>query len=213
MSASDSVAGYPSQTPSAGAPAGGVARLARFKLVLLFLVCAAPVIASYLVYYVFPPSGRTHYGSLIDPQRPVPAALGAALEGGTAPLDALRGKWLLIHVDSGHCHAGCLRKLYALRQQRIMTGKERERVERVWLVTDDGSARPDLEPDYAGTVRVRVNPLELTSWLPVEPGRSWQEYLYVVDPRGHLMMRFPADGDPAKIRKDLARLLRASRIG
>lgn len=209
MTASDSVV-VPVTQPAPGAgPTATAARYARFKLLLLFLVCAAPVVASYLVYYVFPPAGRTHYGTLIAPQRPMPAALGSHAEGGAA----LRGKWLLVQADSGHCEAACVAKLYALRQQRTMTGKDRERVERLWLLTDQAMPRAELERDYAGTVRVPVATADLEAWLPVEPGRSWQDYLYLVDPLGHLMMRFPADGDPAKIRKDLARLLRASRIG
>ena len=48
-------------------------RRGAWKLYLLLAVCVAPVVASYLMYYVFPPSGRTNYGMLIEPQRPVPA--------------------------------------------------------------------------------------------------------------------------------------------
>ena len=62
---SDSVAGTNSR------PLARSTRAGRIKLVLLFLVFAAPVIASYLTYYVFPPSGRTNYGELIEPQRPI----------------------------------------------------------------------------------------------------------------------------------------------
>jgi len=38
-------------------------------------------------------------------------------------------------------------------------------------------------------------------------------YIYLVDPLGNLMMRYPRDPDPAKLLKDLQRLLRYSRIG
>jgi len=37
--------------------------------------------------------------------------------------------------------------------------------------------------------------------------------LYMVDPLGHLMMRYPPDFDPNRLKKDLAKLLRASRVG
>ena len=56
--------GRPQAQPQAGR--------SHWKLYLLILVCVAPVIASYLAYYVFPPSERTNYGALIEPQRPVP---------------------------------------------------------------------------------------------------------------------------------------------
>jgi hypothetical protein len=39
------------------------------------------------------------------------------------------------------------------------------------------------------------------------------EHIYLVDPLGNLMMRFPRDPDPSKMIKDLQRLLRYSRFG
>ena len=39
------------------------------------------------------------------------------------------------------------------------------------------------------------------------------DHIYVVDPLGNLMMRFPRDPDPSLMIKDLQRLLKASRIG
>jgi hypothetical protein len=35
----------------------------------------------------------------------------------------------------------------------------------------------------------------------------------MIDPLGNLMMRFPKDPDPNKIKKDISKLLKASRIG
>ena len=46
-----------------------VAKSNRLILVIFILVCAAPVIASYLFYFVIKPDKRTNYGDLIDPQR------------------------------------------------------------------------------------------------------------------------------------------------
>ena len=194
------------------APAGRF-RHARLKLIAVLLVCAAPVIASYLAYYVMPPGGRTNFGTLIEPQRPVPDLKLAAPDGAPARFASLLGQWVLLQVDAGACAAACTDKLYALRQQRTMTGKDRDRIERVWLVSDAATPSPSLLRDYEGTVVLRADPAELAALLPVEPGRRVEDYLYVVDPLGNLMMRFPADGDPAKIRKDLARLLKASRVG
>jgi len=39
------------------------------------------------------------------------------------------------------------------------------------------------------------------------------DHLYMIDPRGNLMMRFPKDADPNKVKKDISKLLRASSIG
>jgi hypothetical protein len=199
--------------PPAGPEAARRRLIQRVKLIAILLVCAAPVIASYLAYYVFPPSGRTNFGQLIQPQRPMPALNVSRIDAAPYAMSELLGQWVLLQVDAGECAQACRDKLYALRQQRTMTGKDRDRIDRVWLITD--STRPDamLERDFAGTIMLRADAAQLAAWLPVEPGRQLQDYLYVIDPIGNLMMRFAADGDPARIRKDIGRLLKASRMG
>jgi len=37
-----------------------------------------------------------------------------------------------------------------------------------------------------------------------------EQHLYLVDPMGEWMMRMPADPDPARVKRDLERLLRAA---
>ena len=211
-SPSPSGAADPRARSHTGAPAPRTLR-SRLKLFGILLVCAAPVIASYLAYYVLPPGGRTNFGDLIEPQRPVPELALIARDGTPYRFSSLRGQWVLLQADGGACDAGCVEKLFALRQQRTMTGKERDRIDRVWLVTDATPPAADIHREYEGTIVLRADPAELAALLPVEPGKRIEDYLYVVDPVGNLMMRFPADGEPAKIRKDLNRLLRASRVG
>lgn len=204
------------QVPNSAPPpvqSPAVRRRQRLKLLAVLLVCAAPVIASYITYYVLPPSGRTNFGELLMPQRPVPPLTLATPEGAPYRFDGLLGQWVLLQADSGACARACTDKLHALRQQRTMTGKDRDRIDRVWFVTDAVRPAAELGREYEGTVVVRADPAELSRLMPVEPGRRIEDYLYVVDPLGNLMMRFPADGDPAKIRKDISRLLKASRVG
>jgi hypothetical protein len=201
-------------TTSPGKPAVPAARgRQRLKLLALLLVCASPVIASYLAYYVMPPGGRTNFGDLIQPQRPVPELRLLAADGVPYRFSSLLGQWVLVQIDAGGCDTPCVDKLYAMRQQRTMTGKDRERIDRVWLVTDATPPPPALARDFEGTIVLRADPAELARLFPAEPGRRIEDYLYAIDPLGNLMMRFPADGEPARMRKDLSRLLRASRVG
>lgn len=89
-----------------------------------------------------------------------------------------------------------------------------ERIERIWLVTDDKPLETLVMREYDGTHMLRVNQLSaLKAWLPVEPGTTASDHLFMIDPLGNLMMRFPKDADPNKIKKDIAKLLRASSIG
>jgi len=189
-------------------------RMGRWKMLAVVAVCAAPMIASYLTYYVIKPQSRNNYGALIDPrQYPIPDLGSRAIDGSPATLADYRGKWVMLQVDGGDCAEPCRQKLFTLRQLRLMQGKEMERIERVWLVTDRQPIETLLLREYDGTDILRVDAGKLRSWLPVDAGTSVEDHIYLIDPLGNLMMRFPKDPDPGKMKKDISKLLRASSIG
>ncbi|MCG2585356.1 cytochrome C oxidase subunit I [Massilia sp. TS11] len=177
-------------------------------------VCAAPVIASYFTYYVLKPSARNNYGTLIDPrQYPIPDLGSRTLDGKPAGLKDFAGKWLLVKADGGACPQRCQEQLYFMRQERLMQGKEMDRVERVWLVTDDAPIEPLLLKQLEGMRVLRVDPARLAAWLPLETGMHLPEHVFMIDPLGNLMMRWPKDPDPKKVSKDIGKVLKASGIG
>jgi hypothetical protein len=196
-----------------GAARGIDAVSGRWKMLAVLLVCVAPIVASYFTYYVVRPEGRRNFGELIDPQRPLPCLATRSLDGRSGQLSALKGQWLLITVAGGACDKTCEQNLYLQRQLRESLGKEKERVDRVWLVPDEAAVPPALLPALAGASVLRVPADGLASWLQPAAGKPLASHLYVVDPLGNWMMRFPADMDTAaaaKAKRDLDRLLRAS---
>lgn len=186
-------------------------------LVLLAFVCAAPVIASYIMYYVVKPAGgTTSYGALIEPQRPMPEQLVVTDEQGKPmPLTALRGHWLMITANSSDCDEACVTRLFFMRQVRVLQGAERERVTNVWLRTDNKPVAPVLTTAYPQPdMRMLVaDPKAVAAWLPPGADSQLTDHIYLVDPNGNLMMRFPKNPVPEKIKADLAKLLKWSRIG
>ena len=169
----------------------------RTRLALIGAVCAAPFVLGTAAYFFdWAPGKPANYGELIAP-RPLSGA----------PLEALRGKWVLVTFDTAACDAYCEKKLYYIRQMRTAVHKDAVRVERVWVLTDAGKPRTELEAAIEGT---RIAPL--TDALRGFPGNP-PDHIYVIDPLGNLMMRFPRDPDPSKMLKDLQRLLRLSQIG
>ena len=188
-------------------------RAGRWQMLLLALVCAAPVIASYYSYYVVRPEARRSFGELIEPQRPLPAASATDLSGRPVELTSLKGQWLLLSVAGGACDAACENNLYLQRQLREGLGKDKDRLDWVWLVTDDARLPEALLPALGQATVLRVPPAVLADWLAPAAGQALTEHLYVVDPMGHWMMRFPAGLDKAgagRAKRDLERLMRAS---
>ena len=188
----------------------------RWKLLAVVAVCAFPIIASYVTYYIIKPSGRNNYGALIDPrQYPIPEAKlqVTELDGKPSPLAQFKGKWVMLQAGPSDCQEACKKQLFAMQQLRLTQGKERERIERVWLITDPQPIDTIVMREYDGTNMLRVNDAALKAWLPVEPGGKLEDHLYLIDPLGNLMMRFPKDADPTKVKKDIAKLLKASAIG
>jgi hypothetical protein len=187
----------------------------RVKMLLVLLVCAAPVIASYLTYFVIRPEGRTNYSELVQPQRPMPADLPLAdAQGGqmVSP-DTLKGQWLLVVVAGGACDEACEKKLWLQRQLREALGREKQRLDKLWLVHDGVPPRVQtvqaVEAGGAATV-LRVPSAALSAWLEPAAGKRLEDHLYIVDPLGNWMMRVPPNPDAAKLKRDVEKLLRAS---
>ncbi len=178
----------------------------RRTLLLLAAVAVAPVIASYSAYYFFPREQRTNYGELLT-TAPAPALAGMRADGKPFALAQLHGKWALIVGASGGCDALCAQALHATRQARTIQGREMERVQRVWLVSDDAAPDPALLARHPDLLVAHVSP-EALARLPAGADR-----IYLIDPLGNLVLAFPGDPDVRKVAKDIERVLRASRIG
>jgi len=161
-----------------------------------------------------PKGGSTNYGTLIEPQRPIPADLQVTDETGqTVPLSSLRGVWLFVMTDRSACDDACAQKLYFMRQIRVTQAGERHRLTMVWLRSDAGAVPPKVLEAYPDTRRLVADPAAVAAWLPADAGTKDSDHLYMVDPNGNLMMRFPKNPNPSKIKADVTKLLKWSSIG
>ena len=188
-------------------------RMGRLKMLAVLLICASPVVASYLTYYVFRPEGRRNFGELVQPQRALPDLVVQTLGGKALNLKELKGQWLLVSVASGACAEACQHRLYLQRQLREGLGKEKDRMDWVWLVNDSVPVAETLLPALKDATTLRMPVDGFSNWLAPQTGHQLEEHLYLVDPLGNWMMRFPANLDDqgaSKVKRDLDRLLRAS---
>lgn len=199
------------RTPSGAAQERPPARRRdpRWIFWLVLAMCVAPFAGSLALYHFAPPDSRMNYGDLIDPA-PLPQEPLAAFQGTADSTSALRGKWVFVVVDDARCEAACREKLWKVRQVRLTRGKDMDRIERLWLVTGSGVPSKELLAEHAGLIAAHATPTLLRT-LPASAAPA--DHIWLVDPLGNVMLRFPPGADPNLMKKDIARLLRVSRIG
>jgi cytochrome oxidase Cu insertion factor (SCO1/SenC/PrrC family) len=186
----------------------------RVRMMLVMLVCAAPILLSYFTYYVIRPQSTSSFGQLIEPQRELPALAATDLQGQPVDVQSLRGQWLFMMVAGGACDSACERMLYIQRQLHKSLGREKDKVDRVWLVSDKAAISDSLLQALQGATVLRVDAQALSQWLYPAQGLALTDHFFLVDPMGRWMMRFPSKQEgaeaPVKIKRDMERLLRAA---
>src|ERR1043165_1828490 len=171
----------------------------RNKILLIGLVCAAPLVLGTLAYYLHWDVGApSNHGELLPPKELF----------GPPFVPRLRGKWVLVAFDVAACDDWCEKKLYYMRQLRRAQGKDMDRVVRVWVVTSGGAPRNELLQAFEGTEVFHAG----HAFARRFPGTQ-VDYVYLVDPLGNLMMRWPRDADPTRMLKDLQRLMKVAGSG
>lgn len=109
-------------------------------------------------------------------------------------------RWSVLVRIPAVCDAPCARRIALLSRIREAQGKDMERVQMVAWPAAGQAVEPlwtTWQPDAA-----------LASRLALDEGA-----VMLVDPLGNAMMRYRSDDDPTDVRKDVAHLLRWSKIG
>ena len=182
----------------------------RRTLILLFVVLCAPIIVSYTLYFSgVRPGSTVNYGELLQVKPLTGTALNQA-DQTIFRMRQLRGKWVLAIVDSGKCDDQCQKKLYYMRQVRLTQHKEKDRLERLWLIDDGEVPAPEILKDFEGMVVINAKDSDLLSEIPAPASKH--DHIYLIDPIGNLMMRFPKNPDAAQMAKDIKRLLKVSQL-
>lgn len=179
----------------------------RRMLLLLGAISLAPFVGSLLLYYFWKPQTFTNYGELIA-VTPLAGVTIPARDNRPFRFDDLRGRWIFLMADSGNCDDYCQSKLYVMRQIRLTQGKDQERIERVWLILDGVRPPPGIEVEYQGTRTILPVTDDFLARLPASGSPS--DHIYVIDPFGNLMMRFPRNVDPQRMKKDVNKLMKIS---
>jgi cytochrome oxidase Cu insertion factor (SCO1/SenC/PrrC family) len=181
----------------------------RAKLLLIAAGFLAPIAASIATYVFLRPEPTANYGELLLPPAQATSHGFTRADGTPFRFAELRERWVLVASDSGACAPACEAKMLLMRQARLALGRDASRVARVIVVDDDAAPRgAAFEPSADLVVAIRPAATVLAPGAGNDRG-----HIYLVDPRGNVMMRWPADADFRRMLKDLQTLLKASQIG
>lgn len=197
-------------TESAGSAKG---QKSRWIPTLVALVFFGPIAVALLLYYgggaEWRPSGSTAHGILLTQPRLLPTGLMILNAGTTADF---AGKWSLLYVGRGDCDEPCKEALYRTRQVHRALGKESSRVQRLFVATSGQPNSGFVAADHPGLL-VMPEGLAARDVVLATLGEFSEGDVFVADPIGNVILRFPA-GTPMKdMHDDLSLLLKASQIG
>ena len=196
-------------------------RAARLKLIAIFALFAIPLILAtvylQIVRSTHIPLGATARGQLIEPAVPL-TEFGLHQQDRAFTLDTVRGMWTLLYMPAVECLDACRLKLYEMRQVRLALNHRMDRVQRAVLVDSADVLDEALLAEHQGLMVATGTADEVASLSSqVRAAESGMDPLadaiYLIDPFGNLMLRFPPDLPPNSMLKDLKHLLKVSRIG
>jgi len=188
----------------------------KFQIAWLALIFLIPIAAAFF----WKPTELVNQGELVQPARPVANIPLQTLDGETVPFAQLAGKWTMIYFGSADCPKSCETALYDMRQVRLAQGVNRERVQYVLVLVDGepGQRLQALREEHPQLRVMTATPQDRQALaeafrLPEGSPLDGLGRVYMVDPLGNFMMSYPQGADPTGMNRDLARLLKASRIG
>lgn len=146
----------------------------------------------------------TNHGTLLNPSIDIKQVALKNLQGTPFDMNQFKGRWILLVLTASPDFNG-FKKLYEIRQIRLMLGKNMNKVQRMLLfyrVETPVVLSPQFTKPYAGT------------WFAVVDEKKWLHQdgkflngFFIVDPRGQLIMMYPSDASPKDMMQDLRRLV------
>ncbi len=173
----------------------------RNPILAIVALCLLPILVPLGLHYAdWRPASAHANGELLQPPRALPATFADA-----------DGHWRIAVAGQGPCEADCKALLDVARRIHVAMYKNMPRVKRIWISDDPRSvaagqeALRSTQPDLVvAALEQNRNALDLD-----QAGHR----LYLIDPQGLVVMRYPALDEPALFKaafKDLERLLRFS---
>jgi hypothetical protein len=189
-------------------------RRTRTLLLCTFLVFMLPVVAAWMLNIFAPdwrPFGTTNHGTLIQPVRSISADGLQAVDGSAMDPGYFSGRWTVVHIPGRPCAQPCIEVLTRSIQVRKALGEDMKRVQLMIALNQAEAAQSAGIPP--SVTRVLINADWLATFVAAKTPQEQPFSIYLIDPQGYLMMRYPPDVEQRALLSDLKRLLKISKIG
>jgi len=197
----------------------------RLWLVALIALFVLPMLASWALFYYTQKTGKvwgtSNKGVLIRPMIALQDIDLALFGGGKVTLKEIETQWTMLYLMPDECGQQCEQDIYHMRQVHVSVNKDFSRVQRLLVLKNP----EQLQEKYAFLQYYNdmliaqqddtLQPLRRQISLPDSDKLtgSVDGHIYIIDPQANVMMVYEKGVDPAKVFKDLKKLLRISRIG
>jgi hypothetical protein len=173
----------------------------RLTLLLLLLVFLVPALGSWLLYAnrAHVQLGTTNKGEFVQPPRQLDVAAIGLLA------DWFAHHLTLVYAGGEGCGDVCRQALHVMQGTRLALGEQTEQLRLLYL--SSGIPAADVIQANPSLTGRDVTSAVLRSSFD---GADAPKYIYLVDPNGYVVLRYPLAEDPKDILIDLRHLLGAS---
>ena len=186
----------------------------RGRLVLLLIAgifFGGMLIAGILRFSGWQPKGSNVHGEMLEPLVDLRERAPVLLDGGTYDWNPPARTWRLLVAPPADCGAACDKLAEDLDKVWRLMGRRADRVDILWACPDAACAVPAPLAADRTLRRLRPDP----AWRAELPrvdvqveGGAQGVPVYIVDPNGFVILRYPPGADPGGLRADLAKLLK-----
>ncbi len=193
-------------------------RKVPWPFIFLLIIFGLPYLLSWYLLSTDDPlffkKGQSN-GELITPPKAIYQLPFSKLSGEAIDPQQFLNKWTLLTITSKRCNDQCQKDIYNMRQMRLATGVTRSQIKRALIISELGDSRQlkGQLTEYKG-MDVLTGPKEsIESLLNLleDDAKNGFNRIYIIDPKGSVMMRYEPAFEAKLILKDMDVLLAATK--
>jgi len=174
----------------------------RRILVLIFvLFFGSLLVAGLLRFSGWQPSGSKVHGDMLQPAIDARALVPKLADGSDYSWNPTERTWRIVVAPPADCVEACVKLAQDLDKVWQLFGRRADHVHILWIGT------PPADAPTNAAMRVVQPSAELLAALPQLDEVSGVP-IYVIDPNGFVILRYPPGTDPGFVRTDVSRLLK-----